>query len=68
MSKNKVTAVPPVSWHISTHSADGGRQCVEAGPFTNGTSTFAMRDSTHREHGHLTFSSPEWAALLTTLD
>lgn len=67
MSKKKVTTNSTVAWHISSYSANGSGQCVEAGPCTDGTA-FAVRDSTHRHHGHLTFTTPEWAALIATLD
>ncbi|MEV2274970.1 DUF397 domain-containing protein [Nocardiopsis sp. NPDC049922] len=67
MSNHKVATGSPVAWHVSTYSSDGGRQCVEAGPFTDGTDRFAVRDSQHRSHGHLTFARPEWTALLAAI-
>ncbi|WP_116245090.1 DUF397 domain-containing protein [Nocardiopsis sp. FIRDI 009] len=54
----------PVAWHISTYSANGSGACVEAGPFTDGSTAFAVRDSQHRSLGHLTFTHDEWAAFL----
>ncbi|PWV47267.1 DUF397 domain-containing protein [Nocardiopsis sp. L17-MgMaSL7] len=53
-----------VGWHISSHSPDGGRSCVEAGPFLDEPQRFAVRDSTQRDLGYLSFPSPEWSALL----
>ncbi|WP_344107289.1 DUF397 domain-containing protein [Nocardiopsis rhodophaea] len=44
---------------MSSYSTKG--DCVEAGPAASG-SRFAMRDSRHRELGHLTFTALEWAA------
>ncbi|WP_116245091.1 DUF397 domain-containing protein [Nocardiopsis sp. FIRDI 009] len=68
MNKNKVATFFPVAWHISTYSAETSGQCVEAGPFTDGSAAFAVRDSQHRSHGHLTFDPREWAALLASLE
>lgn len=58
----------PIAWHISTHSAETSGRCVEAGPFTDNTTAYAVRDSTHRDLGHLSFNRPEWSALLAALD
>lgn len=53
-----------VGWHISSYSPNGDRSCVEAGPFLNEPQRFAVRDSTQRDLGHLSFPSAEWSALL----
>lgn len=53
-----------VGWHISSYSSDTGRNCVEAGLFLNEPQRFAIRDSTQRHLGHLSFPTPEWNALL----
>ncbi|GAA1102769.1 DUF397 domain-containing protein [Nocardiopsis metallicus] len=53
-----------VGWHISSYSSDTGRNCVEAGPFLNEPQRFAVRDSTQRDLGYLSFPSSEWSALL----
>ncbi|MGW5878077.1 DUF397 domain-containing protein [Nocardiopsis terrae] len=53
-----------VGWRISSYSSDTGRNCVEAGPFLNEPQRFAVRDSTQRDLGFLSFPSSEWAALL----
>ncbi|GAB3725669.1 DUF397 domain-containing protein [Nocardiopsis oceani] len=53
-----------IGWHISSYSPDGGRSCVEAGPVLNEPQRFAVRDSTQRDLGYLSFPSTEWAALL----
>ncbi|WP_460773275.1 DUF397 domain-containing protein [Nocardiopsis nanhaiensis] len=49
---------------MSTYSSDGSGKCVEAGPFTDGTDCFAMRDSNNRGRGHLAFARDEWSAFL----
>ncbi|MFD6950661.1 DUF397 domain-containing protein [Nocardiopsis sp. TSRI0078] len=49
-------------WHKSSYSTNGG-DCVEA---AEGRSVL-IRDTQNRELGHLTFASPEWAGLLSTL-
>ncbi|WP_116246860.1 DUF397 domain-containing protein [Nocardiopsis sp. FIRDI 009] len=49
-------------WHKSSYS-DGAHNCVEVaeGPVTG------IRDTQHRELGHLDVSAHEWAALLTSV-
>ncbi|WP_017608967.1 DUF397 domain-containing protein [Nocardiopsis xinjiangensis] len=47
-------------WHKSSYSNTGG-QCVEVRESRDGTD---VRDTVHREAGHLTFPTTEWAALL----
>ncbi|MFC7327126.1 DUF397 domain-containing protein [Marinactinospora rubrisoli] len=47
-------------WHISTYS-NGGSNCVEARATRDGAD---VRDSQHRELGHITFPAAEWAAFL----
>ncbi|MFL1430701.1 MULTISPECIES: DUF397 domain-containing protein [unclassified Nocardiopsis] len=64
MNENKVTAALKVAWHISSYSAETSGQCVEAGAFTDGTDAYAVRDSKHPAHGHLTFTRDEWAAFV----
>ncbi|GAB3727144.1 DUF397 domain-containing protein [Nocardiopsis nanhaiensis] len=68
MSKDKAITAPPIAWHTSTYSANGSGQCVEAGPFRHKATAFAVRDSNNRDLGYLTFASPEWTALLASLD
>ncbi|NKY98033.1 DUF397 domain-containing protein [Nocardiopsis alborubida] len=53
-----------VGWHISSYSTSTGGNCVEAGPFLNEPQLFAVRDSTQRGLGYLSFPSAEWSALL----
>lgn len=54
----------PIDWHTSSYSIDGGGECVEAGAFTDGSNAYAVRDSKHPAHGHLTFTRDEWAAFM----
>jgi hypothetical protein len=56
-----------VGWHISSYSVNGGGQCVEAGPFLKTPERFAVRDSTQRDLGYLSFPSAEWATFLSAL-
>lgn len=50
-------------WHKSSYSANGGN-CAEARGHAEGVD---LRDTQHREHGHLTVPVHEWSALLYTL-
>ncbi len=52
----------PAEWHKSSYSHNGNN-CVEAREHASGAD---VRDTQHREAGHLSFSGPEWLALLTT--
>jgi len=47
-------------WHTSTYSQNGG-QCVEAREGAHGAD---VRDTKHREAGHLSFGRVEWLAAL----
>ncbi|HLU98807.1 MAG TPA: DUF397 domain-containing protein [Thermobifida alba] len=53
-----------VGWHISSYSANGGGRCVEAGPLLDTPARVAVRDSTQRGLGFLTFPAAEWHAFL----
>lgn len=56
--------LPRVAWHISSRSDNGGGNCVEAGPLTDGSGRVAVRHS-HNPHGHaIVYSRDEWAAFL----
>lgn len=46
-------------WHKSTYSANAG-ECVEV---SEGAET-RVRDTQHREHGHLRVPANEWLALV----
>ena len=52
------------NWRTSSYSLNGGGECVEAGPFLREPQRFAVRDSTQRYLGYLSFPSPDWSALL----
>lgn len=53
-----------VGWQTSSHSVSNGGDCVEVAHHTAPTPTYALRDSKHRDRGHLTFPHPEWAAFV----
>ncbi|GAA3723647.1 DUF397 domain-containing protein [Salinactinospora qingdaonensis] len=57
-----------VGWHISSYSANGNAKCVEAGPLLDGSARFAVRDSTQRDLGFLSFSTTEWSAFLRGIE
>lgn len=48
------------TWHKSSYSGATTENCVEVaeGPKT------LVRDTQHRDHGHLEFAATEWAAML----
>ncbi|WP_017612137.1 DUF397 domain-containing protein [Nocardiopsis salina] len=56
-----ISHTDPKSWRKSSYSGARDQNCVEVGDLPNGT---AVRDTQHREHGHLVFESAEWSALL----
>jgi hypothetical protein len=47
-------------WHTSSYSDGGGGECVEVaeGPLT------LVRDTRHRELGHLVFPAEAWSAFI----
>lgn len=51
-----------MTFRKSSYSGSGDN-CVEIADLPTGA---AVRDTQHREAGHLTFPSGEWAALLST--
>ncbi|MFE1396537.1 DUF397 domain-containing protein [Nocardiopsis dassonvillei] len=52
-----------MAWHKSSYSGGGGGNCVEV---AEGRSVL-VRDTQHRELGHLTFVTAEWTGLLNAL-
>ncbi|ASU84281.1 DUF397 domain-containing protein [Nocardiopsis gilva YIM 90087] len=50
-------------WHKSSYSGGSTGACVEV---SEGQTT-AVRDTQHRDHGHLAFPSAEWTAFLTSV-
>jgi hypothetical protein len=55
---------PTISWHISSFSADGGGNCVEAGPIEDGTDRVAVRHSTDPAGPVIVYTRPEWEAFV----
>ena len=51
-----------MQWHKSSYSTNGG-DCIEVAEGQR----VLIRDTQHREHGHLTFDPHEWSSLLNTL-
>jgi hypothetical protein len=52
-----------LTFRKSSYSSAKGQDCVEVADFPGGS---AVRDTRHREAGHLAFSGREWAALVST--
>jgi hypothetical protein len=53
-----------VAWHISTKSANTNGQCVEAGPFNDGTGRVAVRHSRQRDGHVIIYTRAEWEAFI----
>ena len=51
-----------VRWHKSSYSNESGGNCVECRTAT--ANRIDMRDTQHRDLGHLSFPPTEWRALL----
>ncbi|MFC5824981.1 DUF397 domain-containing protein [Nonomuraea insulae] len=54
---------PEIAWHISSYSADGGGNCVEAGPLQDGSGRVAVRHSKLQDVV-IVYTKPEWQAFL----
>jgi hypothetical protein len=52
-----------LNFRKSSYSGGTTQDCVEVADFPGGS---AVRDTRHREAGHLAFPGQEWAALLST--
>jgi hypothetical protein len=59
-----VSHTNPTAWRKSSYSSSHGQNCVEVGDLPGAA---AVRDTQHREAGHLTFAAGEWSALLGTV-
>lgn len=69
MSTSKAHTTPGpelarVAWRVSTRSSNGGGQCVEVGPLSDGTGRVAVRHGRHRDGTAFVYSRPEWGAFL----
>ncbi|MBF8185565.1 DUF397 domain-containing protein [Nonomuraea sp. K274] len=56
-------SAPEISWHISSFSASGGGNCVEAGPLNDGTGRVAVRHS-KQQGDPIVYTKAEWQAFL----
>ncbi|GGM86159.1 hypothetical protein GCM10010106_36540 [Thermopolyspora flexuosa] len=54
----------PVAWRISSYSASGGSNCVEAGPVLDGSGRVAVRHSKNPGGPVIVFTRAEWEAFL----
>ncbi|MET8863486.1 DUF397 domain-containing protein [Nonomuraea sp. NPDC004580] len=54
---------PEIAWHISSFSADGGGNCVEAGPLQDGSGRVAVRHSKLRDTV-IVYTGAEWRAFV----
>ncbi|AWS46133.1 DUF397 domain-containing protein [Streptosporangium sp. 'caverna'] len=54
----------PIAWHISSFSADGGGNCVEAGLVNDGTERVAVRHSKDPDGPTIHYTRAEWEAFL----
>lgn len=66
MSDTTVTA-EGVAWRMSSRTVNGSGQCVEAGPFTDGSPRFAVRDSKNRDQRGLTVDATAWSAFVSSI-
>lgn len=62
-----IEMLPAVAWHVSSRSANGGGNCVEAGPLLDGSRRFAVRDTYDREGPVLLYPTTGWAAFITAV-
>ncbi|MEU8199904.1 DUF397 domain-containing protein [Streptosporangium sp. NPDC049046] len=53
-----------VAWHVSARSANGGGQCVEAGPLADGSGRVAVRHSRRPEAEVIVYTRAEWEAFV----
>lgn len=53
-----------LAFRKSSYSQPRGGNCVEVADFHGGS---AVRDTQHRDEGHLSFPTTEWSALLSSV-
>ncbi|MBQ1081913.1 MULTISPECIES: DUF397 domain-containing protein [Nocardiopsis] len=56
--------IDELTFHKSSYSGARDQNCVEVADLP---SAAAVRDTQHRDHGHLVFEATEWSALLGTV-
>lgn len=57
--------LPDVAWRTSSKSANGGGQCVEAGPLTDGSERVAVRHSRRPDAEVIIYTRAEWEAFIS---
>ena len=55
---------PAIAWHVSTRSSSGSGNCVEAGPYLDGSASVAIRNSRYRNDSMLTFGTIAWMSFV----
>lgn len=55
-------ALIDVAWRVSTFSANGAPECVEAGPLADGSERIAVRHSQHPDAEVILYTRAEWEA------
>lgn len=53
-----------IHWRTSTRSSNGGGDCVEVGPLTDGTGRIAVRHSHHPDGAIIIYTPAEWNAFI----
>ncbi|MEV5410250.1 DUF397 domain-containing protein [Thermopolyspora sp. NPDC052614] len=53
-----------VAWHVSSKSANGGPQCVEAGPLADGSGRVAVRHSRRPDADVIVYTRREWESFI----
>lgn len=53
-----------VAWRTSSKSANGGGQCVEAGPLADGSGRVAVRHSRRPDAEVIVYTRAEWEAFI----
>ena len=55
---------PAIAWRISSRSSSGSGNCVEAGPYLDGTHRYAVRNSRYRTDPMLTIGTAAWQSFV----
>lgn len=55
---------PVAAWRVSSRSSSGSGNCVEAGPYVDGSRRVAVRNSRYRDEFALTFGTAAWQSFV----